>query len=243
MSRTPTVIKAGMTGERGGLGLRQFCLNDVLIEAKSVMSQARASADAMLVEAKREAEEIRTRARKEGYEAGFAQGVEAGRIAGHDAALAEARTKFEKQQAGLIESCQRTIAEIDAHRAHWRAAAREDLVDLALAIARRVVGCVGERERQAVLANLDKAVQLAGARSDVTIAVHPADSDAARLFAQSLIERRREWTHISVIDDAEVRSGGCRVQWGTGLVDATLETQLERIETELRTERPAKAEE
>ncbi|NLX13312.1 MAG: hypothetical protein GXY44_06605 [Phycisphaerales bacterium] len=243
MSRTPTVIKAGLSGERGGLGLRQFCLNDVLAEAQSVMRQARASADAIIAEAKRQDEEIRNRARNEGYQSGFAQGIEEGRAAGHTAAQAEAREKFEKQQASLIESCQKVIADIDAHRAHWRAAARQDLVELSLAIARRVVGCVGERERQAVLANLDKAVQLAGVRSDVTIAVNPADTETARLFAESLVARRQEWTNIRVIDEQEVRPGGCRVQWGTGLVDATLDTQLARIEDELRTERPAQAEE
>ena len=163
-------------------------------------------------------------------------------MAGHDAALAEARERFEKQQASLVESCQKVIADINAHRAHWQAAARQDLVDLALAIARRVVGCVGQRERQAVLANLDKAVQLAGVRSDVTIAVNPADTETARLFAESLVARRQEWTNIRVIDEPEVRPGGCRVQWGTGLVDAMLDTQLERIEAELRTEQPAQVE-
>ena len=93
---------------------------------------------------------------------------------------------------------------------------------------------MGERERNVVLANLDEAVRLTAVRSNVTILVHPADADTARAFAQKLIEQRLNWDNVKVIEDQSVLPGGCRLQWGDGEVDLTLDTQLARIEAELR---------
>jgi len=102
-----------------------------------------------------------------------------------------------------------------------------------MAIARRVAWHVGREHREVVLANLEEAVKLVGARTDVTIAVNPLDAEAARAFAKSLIDMREQWQKVRIVDEPEISPGGCRVQWGSGSIDATLETQLDRIDAEL----------
>jgi flagellar assembly protein FliH len=101
-------------------------------------------------------------------------------------------------------------------------------------VARRVVRHVTERDREAVLANLEEAVRITGARSDVTVAVHPIDAETARIFARSLMKMSEEWKHVRIAEEPEVSPGGCRVQWNGGALDASIETQLERIEAALR---------
>ncbi len=239
MTRRCSVIKAGAAvAAGGGASPAPFQLTDVLAEAERTLDDARREAQRIVREAHASADALRRAAREEGYRTGFEQGSREGRDAGRAEALDAARKDFADQQKDLIASCQATIREIDAGRAAWKAAARQDLVDLAMAIARRVVRYVGEHERQAVLANLEQAVELAGARSEVTLAVNPKDADAARVFAHSLAEMNEQWEHVRVIEEPDVSPGGCRVQWGSGAIDATLETQLDRIDAELSSAGP-----
>lgn len=217
--------------------LESFRLDDVMREARESIAAARAQAAEIVRDAQGQAGEIREAARNDGYEAGYQQGLADGREAGRTEAFAVAGRQFAEQQQSLIASCKEAISGIEAGRATWEASARQDLIELALAIARRVVRHVGQHEREAVLANLEEAVRLAGQRSDVTVAVNPADIDAARLFAKSLVDMQEQWKHVRVVAEPEISPGGCRVQWGTGAIDASLETQLDRIAESLRAEK------
>jgi len=233
MAVKSTVIKADSVNRLEALGLRRFRLDDVMEEARKMIAAGRATAESIIHDAKKEADIIRQAAQEEGHQAGYSEGLEKGRQDGRQEALDEAGREFAQQQKNLIDTCQQVISQINEYRMSWYASARRDLIDLAMAIARRVAHHVGEYEREVVLANLEEAVQLAGMRSDVTIAVNPADADAARLFARSLIDMQEQWQHIKVVEEQEVSPGGCRVQWGSGAIDAQLETQLDRIEAEL----------
>jgi len=224
-----TVIKSG-TGQRvEPVGLRAFRIDDVLREAQARVEAAQARAEQIVQEAQSQAQAIRDSARQEGHQAGHAEGTQKGQQAGRAEALAAAKKEFAEQQKQIVSTCKSLIAGIQADRSAWQAAARQDLVELAMAIARRVAPHVGERERDAVLANLEEAVRLAGARSEVTVLVNPKDAEAARVFADSLLEMKEQWSEVRVVEETEISPGGCRVQWGSGTVDATIETQLDRI--------------
>lgn len=238
MGKPPRVIKAVSAETIAPSRLRTFHITDVQEEARALVARARAEADAILAQARAEAAEIKTKTHSAAHDAGHRKGLEKGlsegRAKGREEAFAAARKEFETQQQALIASCQKIITAINADREAWKMAAHRDLIELAMAIARRVVHHAGEEHRDVVLANLDQAVKLAGARTDVTLAVNPADADAARAFAKSLIDMREQWPHIRIVEEAEIAPGGCRVQWGSGSIDATLETQLDRIEAALR---------
>ncbi|HSW46294.1 MAG TPA: FliH/SctL family protein [Phycisphaerae bacterium] len=232
-----TVIKADQTSYAGEqvsrLGLRSFQINDVLREAMQTVAAAREESSRLTEEARRQAEALRQQARKEGYASGLTQGRKEGAEVGRKQAFEAARKEFAEQQASLVAACRQAIDEINARRADWWAAARQDLVDLALAIGRRVARSVGQRERDTVLGNLEEAVKLAGRRSEVTVQVNPADAETARAFAEELMSCHEHWKLVPVVENAEISAGGCTVQWTSGSVDATLETQLDRIELEL----------
>lgn len=234
MSRQSAVIKAGTLLEvEGRGGLRRFDLNDVVREAREMVVAARVEAERIVESARAEAKVLWEKAREEGRQAGLEEGLREGRETGRHEAYEAAKQEFAEQQKSLIASCEQAIGTINEERIGWAAAARQDLIELAMAIARRVAGRVGERDREVVLANLEEAIRLAGSRSEVRIKVSPVDAAAARDFAESLVSMHKQWEHVEIAEDPEVSPGGCRVQWGTGAVDARLETQLDRIKTEL----------
>jgi flagellar assembly protein FliH len=227
------IIKAGAAQQAARLTLKPFHFGELADEATALLASARGEADRIIAEARVEAENIRTVARDEGHAEGHAAGYAEGVAQGKSEALAEARETFNEQQKNLVASFERVIRSVDDERATWRASARQDLVDLAVAIARRVAHVVGERDRQVVLGNLDQAIEIVGNRSEVSLLVSPRDEEAARSFARSLTEMHDQWQEVRVKLDPEIAPGGCRVQWGTGAVDARLATQLDRIAAEL----------
>ncbi|HOW72271.1 MAG TPA: FliH/SctL family protein, partial [Phycisphaerae bacterium] len=217
MNRQPTIIKARSAGPES-LGARAFVVNDVLREARGVLTAAQRNAAELCKQARAQVTEIREQARREGREAGFIAGREDGLQSGRDEAFALARREFGEQQRLLIAACEDLIGQIETGRALWLASARQDLVELAMAIARRVVHHVGQRERNVVLANLEEAVRLAGRRSEVTLVVHPADTAAAQAFADGLLGRKGQWKHVEIVEDPRMSPGGCRVHWDSGAV-------------------------
>lgn len=237
MGRASTIIKAGTLSGAEQANIQPVEMVDLIMEAKGVLARAREDARGVMERARAEAEELRRSAREEGYAQGHEEGLREGRAAGHEEAMNIARAEFERKQRNLTASCRNLIEDINNHRASWQAAARHDLVDLAMAIGTRVAHAVGERERGVVLANLEKAVELAGRRSQITLVIHPEDAETARTFVPSLLGSKPERPYVDVREDEAVSPGGCRLEWETGAVDATLETQLNRIGAELRQER------
>ena len=236
-------MKAGSVQRVETGTLRAFRIDDVTREAREVIAAAHVRAEEQLKEAEARAAELRKAAEEAGRKAGYEAGLKAGRDAGRREAYEAAAKEFAQSQQKLTSAVQEIIGRVEADRAAWAAGARQDLIDLAMAIARRVAHHVGEHEREVVLTNLEEAVRLTGARSEVTIAVNPADAETARLFAKSLLDLKEQWQHVRVVEEPEVAAGGCRVQWGSGAVDATLDTQLDRIEAALRGESGAAASE
>jgi flagellar assembly protein FliH len=233
MARRSTVIKAAEVLPLEGAVLKPFHFSDMMGEVKQALIGAQDEAGRIVREARAQENAVRQAAKEQGHKAGFAAGVAEGREKGRAEAFEAAKKEFAATQKNLISSCEKTIADINDRRAEWEAAARQDLVDLAMAIARRVVRHVSERDRQVVVANLEEAVLLAGERSEVSLMINPVDAESARVFAASLAEKRAACKNVQVVESAGISAGGCRVQWGSGAIDARIETQLDRIAAEL----------
>lgn len=233
MARRSTVIKAAEALPFQGAVLKPFHLSDMMGEVKAALIQAQADAARIVRQAKAQEDAIRRAGYEAGYQAGFAKGLEEGREKGHAQAFAEAKAQFAATHKSLLSSCEKIIADIEERRAAWQAAARQDLVDLAMAVARRIVRHVSESDRRVVVENLQEAIRLAGERSDVTIKINPADAQAVRVFAESLADRQASCKLVKIVEAPEISPGGCWVQWGSGAVDARIETQLDRIAAEL----------
>jgi flagellar assembly protein FliH len=238
MARRSMVIKAVEAVPLEGAVLKPFHFTDMMGEVNQALISARAESARILAQAKAQEDLIRQAASDQGFQAGFAEGMAKGQEQGRAEAFEAATKEFAASQKSLISSCEQIIAQINDKRVAWEAAARQDLVDLAMAIARRVVRHVSDHDRQVVLANMEEAVRLAGKRSEVTIMVNPGDAEAARVFARSLADRRAECREVQVIESTEASPGGCRIDWGSGAVDAGIETQLDRIAAELGVREP-----
>ena len=165
----------------------------------------------------------------EGREQGYARGVAEGHAAGMAAGLAAAQA-----QAGQLQAL--TLALPAALRLAESSVA-DDLLALALDIARQVLGQALAAEPQAILAVVHGLLQAEPALSGAPqLLLHPDDAALVKeLLADDL--KAAGWRLRA---DAQITRGGCRVTAGSGERDATLQARWERVAAAMaRCEMPA----
>jgi len=172
-----------------------------------------------------ELEEIEQRAFEEayakGHEAGHAAGLAAGKAAAQvrmQPALDELERQVESLQ-GVLDALSRPFQEFDAE-------VQEQLVQLALNIARHLVRRELRIEPAQVIAIIRETVGLLPAAArDVRVHLHPED---AALVREKLASPGAEpaWT---LVEDPVMSRGGCRVTTQTAQIDARLEARIQAV--------------
>ena len=157
--------------------------------------------------------------------------------AGEEARLLRAAAVAEGREEGLA-GVTELLARAAAERDRLLAAAEPQLVELAFAIAARVLAGAAERDRQAVVETARRALGAARRRAQVTLRAHPADVAALREVAPQLAAEVARASHLAIVGDAGVERGGVVVETEVGTVDARLPAQLEALRRALEAGAP-----
>jgi flagellar assembly protein FliH len=174
----------------------------------------------ILADATAEAERIHELARTQGHAEGRAQG--------HEAGIAEARTAAHALHEALI-ALQRETEEIAR-------AIERDAVELALALAAKIVAGTIEVEPERVLDTVAGALRRIADRRRIALLVDPADLE---IVSGALGELQAQTGGIELCEiqaDRRVGRGGAIVRTLESEVDVTVATQLERAREVIRTE-------
>jgi flagellar assembly protein FliH len=147
----------------------------------------------------------------------FAKGYEQGERAGAEAGA--------KRAEAMLRRLADTIQELaDVRRAMIRETERQ-MVQLALAIARRVVRREVSIDSELTLTMARVALERLGDSTAVTIRLHPDDFEATCRQRGALLAG----SHVTVTPDAAVSRGGCLVQSDFGYVDASVDAQFQEL--------------
>lgn len=153
-------------------------------------------------------EEVVDQARQKGYADGLAQGQ------------AEARKQSEataSELATLWQSMQRPIANQDN-------AVSEHLLALVIAVSNAVLRRELSTDSSAIRTILNESLNyLAECDAPITITLSPAD----KALVESLLDEERLTAEL--ISDTAILRGGCLVQRGDALVDATIENRIRQL--------------
>ncbi len=184
-------------------------MTDVEAMAESILSKARQEADVITADARTQAQEMKEQAKRQ--------------------ALELARQELTDAIGAL-----RTAAiEIEARRHELQADGLREAVRLAAAIARKVTKRQGIIDSEALVENLSGAMGLIIAAADLRVAIHPSQRATVVAALPQLNVRWPALRHIEVIDDPAISPGGCRVFTRGGLIDADLDSQLDRVIAEI----------
>ena len=107
------------------------------------------------------------------------------------------------------------------------------LVQLAMAVARKIVGDTASIDSGAILHSAREAIRSARGEQKITLRVRPEDESIMR---QQTIELKRSNSNIGeiqVVADESITLGGCIVESPFGTIDAQFSTQLQSLERAL----------
>jgi flagellar assembly protein FliH len=170
------------------------------------------SAERIVADAAAEAEHIRALARAEGHAEGLAQG----------------------HADGLAEACSAALAlsealnEARALRERIAEETERDAVELALALAAKVLAGALAAQPEHVLDVVRGALRRVADRRRVTVLLDPADLQAAQAALAEVSAEVGGVEHYELQADRRVGRGGAIVRTVESEVDATVATQLER---------------
>ena len=164
-------------------------------------------------EADLQAENVRM-AHQEGYNNGYAQGVDQTTLA-EQARLRPVRELLKSGKAALKH-----------HQNLLRAAAPRDVADLAMDLARDLVEHEARRRPDLVLHVLRMALKKVKGRDELKVKVHPDDCEQVLDFLRREIADAEEAARVQVVADHGVQKGGCLVETEFGIVDARFERQF-----------------
>jgi flagellar assembly protein FliH len=147
----------------------------------------------------------------------FAKGYEQGERAGAEAGA--------KRAEAMLRRLAETIQELaEVRRAMVRQTERQ-MVQLALAIARRIVRREVALDSDLTLTMARVALDRLGDSTAVTIRLNPDDFEATCRQRDALLAG----SHVTVTPDASVSRGGCLVQSDFGYVDASVDAQFQEL--------------
>ena len=183
----------------------------------------------MTLKMSQEAERLREKALREGYEEGYRRGAEQGKIEAIEA-VREENIKKISSLVGLFESIHEELKNsLDV----LLLANEAKLVRLWEKILSRLLFQRASLDEGLVLRVLKEILARASDRERILIYLNPSDLTYAESHSDELAELLRGVKHLKFIPDDNVDKGSCVVETNLGVYDARWRTQLEQISQEL----------
>jgi type III secretion protein L len=139
----------------------------------------------------------------------------------------------ERGYAAGLDQWNDALADAWKQREDFLAEHEAELVRLAVAIAKKIIGRSLEVNPGTVLQTAKEALRAVRSERRVIIKVNPSDEDALRQQAGSLKMLGTEVGELVIIGNPSIEAGGCIVESDLGIIDAQIGTQLSSIENAL----------
>jgi flagellar assembly protein FliH len=150
---------------------------------------------------------------RDAFAKGYAQGERAGVEAGN------------RRGDAMVRRLGETLDELASLRQTLLQQSERQLVQLALALARRIVRREIAADEELLMALARVAIDKLGEAGQATVRLHPED------FARAAARGAERWAaaHVTVVADPAVSRGGCLVESPFGFVDASIHAQFQEL--------------
>lgn len=204
-------------------------LSDLDRQANRMLDDARDKAQQIVDRAQREAKQLVDGAdaagHQQGLERGLAEGREQGRAEGRQQVIAELKPQLQT----LIESWTAALKQWETDRAEMLLSAREDVLAFAVAMGEKIIFRTIEVDGTIIEDQLAEALSMLSRPTSVAVTINPLDRNLVEEVLPDMLRTANDCRHVTIRDDQSITPGGCKVTTAGGEVDATIETQLERI--------------
>lgn len=204
-------------------------LGDLSRQSTRILEESQSKANQILKEANEKAEKIIAGAE----EKGFTEGEKQGNIVGHKAGFETGREEALNHIGPLLEELKKSfssaIEQWENERNQLFLEARDDVLEFALAMAKKITHKVVQTDLGIVKDQVIEALMLLAEPTSVVVSVAPQDRQTIEGMLPDIVQQLSNCTHIELQDDPEITQGGCLITTKQGSIDATIERQIERI--------------
>lgn len=201
------------------------------LQAELILNKAREEAEALLAQAREQAlaeqEEIRAGARDEGYRDGYAQGTAK--------AMSDAVRDREATAARLEKEVQSFLEKASLAREEMILQSRDELVELCLAIAEKVVRVSLKSSSEVIVRMIQTATERMKRQEWVHIYISGCDVRQLSKISPALTTTLGALSqHIKIIPMGDGEDGTCIVETPEEIVDASVSTQMSNVRDVIR---------
>lgn len=164
-----------------------------------------------------DSELLRKQAFSEGWQEGFMQGKQAGRE--------ESEEQFQKTTQALVDAMEK----INGMRSSMMNRNKQDMVRLVMAVAQQVIQAEVSINPEVVLRAVESAIRSAVKSEEYRISVNPGDLELVKESKPLFLASVSGLKDIVFESDESIARGGSIVKSDQGIVDASIETQLENL--------------
>jgi flagellar assembly protein FliH len=148
----------------------------------------------------------------------------------------DAREAFQQELAPVLAGLQQMLGSLDGCRQKLRRDAEQEVVALAMAVARKIVGHELQTSDQALAGIVREALGRTGVAGAIRVRLHPDDLQRMRAAHEGIAAVVADAGQVHFEADASLTGGGCLVETELGQIDARVEEQLRVIEEAFRAE-------
>ena len=201
------------------------------LQAELILRQAREEAEQLLAQAREEAQQeleaVRAGARDEGYREGYAQGIAK--------AVEDAQKDREAVAQRLENEVQAFLEKADMAREEVLLQARDELLDLCIAVAEKVVRVSLKSSSEVIVRMIQTATERLKRQEWVHIYISGCDTRGAAQISPALTTALGALSqHIKIIPMGDGEDGTCIVETPEEIIDASVSTQMSNIRDLLR---------
>ena len=187
----------------------------------------------MLVDAQREAEQIK----QEAFQSGKKQG--------HEEAQSElesliqtrseeiANRTVEEKIGTIYPAMQAAVEGLQKEQNNWRRVWDATALEICLSIAEKIIRHEIKTRPESVRSMMSEALKLASGTQHIKFQMNPVDVSQLGEGTKAFISQLTGCQTCEIYEDESISSGGCIIETQHGTIDATIEAQLDRISEEL----------
>ncbi|WP_041643842.1 FliH/SctL family protein [Mahella australiensis] len=204
--------------------------SDNSAQVNTILEEASRQAENIIKEAESEAEALQQQifesARRDGYDRGYNDGYNNGYKDG----LQAGRSQYDD----MIAEAQHMVDDAQKEKDKVMRAAEEELVELALSIAKEVLEHEISIDRNTIVYLAKKALKRCYYSDGITIRVRDEDYGTLIEHLADFTSAKGENVNITILKDAAIDEGTCLIDTPTGTIDASIDTQMDIIAAKLR---------
>lgn len=141
----------------------------------------------------------------------------------------EGRAQAQAEIAPVIARLGEAISQVQLTAREMARPYANELVELALIIARVLIGAEVARDPAPLISLVERCLDDVAGEASITIRLHPADRAALLAARPDLVT-----DDVRILEDASLARGGCSVESARRLIDARVEERLDKVRDGLR---------